>query len=319
MKDLNSNAAISISNLCKTYKDFEVLKDLSFSVNAGEIFGLLGPNGAGKTTAINLAIGLYKKDLGEISILGLDPSIHKKKVRKLIGLVPQDTNLYEDLSASENLWHHAALYCDDLTKARAGIEELLKLMELWGRHKEPVRNYSGGMKRRLALARALLHDPSIIFFDEPTLGVDVQGKHVLWNHVKNLGKLGKTVVVTTNDMAEADILTDRIGILDRGALVALDTPENLKASLRKDIVTLNTDSTVEDPENFFSGLNVSSITKYEGNCLRLEVTDGQKAGPELINRLSTKYQISSFQIARPTLDDVFLHLTGKGLREGGIS
>ena len=147
-----------------------------FHVGQGEIFGLLGPNGAGKTTAINLILGLLKAHQGEIRVLGFDINSQTRQVYHRIGYVPQETNLYQDLSAIDNLWHHAALYCQDLSSVKDRMEELLHFTNLWQRRKDPVRTFSGGMKRRLALARALLHDPEVIFFDEPTLGVDVQGQ-----------------------------------------------------------------------------------------------------------------------------------------------
>ncbi|MFN2224759.1 MAG: ABC transporter ATP-binding protein, partial [Anaerolineae bacterium] len=177
---------------------------LSFEVQQGEIFGLLGPNGAGKTTTINLLTGLLRRDGGTVEVLGYDPQRQAREVRQRIGYVPQETNVYLDLSAVDNLWHHAALYCRDLAGVEGRIGDLLRLMDLWQRRKDPVRTFSGGMKRRLVLARTLLHDPEIIFFDEPTLGVDVQARHVIWSHIQAQRAEGKTFVVSTNDMAEAE-------------------------------------------------------------------------------------------------------------------
>ncbi len=219
---------------------------LSFEVRAGEIFGLLGPNGAGKTTMVNLITGMLRRDGGEVRVLDWDPQTEAHRVRQCIGYVPQETNVYPDLSAVDNLWHHAALYCKDLSTTEERMEELLKLMNLWERRKDAVRTFSGGMKRRLALARALLHDPEVILFDEPTLGVDVQGRHALWEHIKAQQSQGKTFIVCTNNMTEADALCDRLVIIDHGRRITLDTPEQLKADLGRDIVTLRTTPAIED-------------------------------------------------------------------------
>jgi ABC-2 type transport system ATP-binding protein len=215
----------------------------------------------------------------------------------------------------DNLWHHAALYCQDLSGVGARMDALLRLMDLWGRRKDALRTYSGGMKRRLALARALLHDPQIIFFDEPTLGVDVQARHVLWQHVKDQQQQGKTFVVSTNDMAEADALCDRLVIIDRGRAIALDTPENLKADLGRDIVTLRTTPVVEAPEALFAGLGVQAISRPGPDQLRLEVRDAEAKVGALVAQVTAGHRLEAMRVARPTLDDVFLHHTGRALRE----
>ncbi|MEJ2207445.1 MAG: ATP-binding cassette domain-containing protein [Anaerolineae bacterium] len=288
---------------------------LSFEVGRGEIFGLLGPNGAGKTTTINLLTGLLRRDGGQVQVLGEDPQAQAREVRRRIGYVPQETNVYLDLSAVDNLWHHAALYCRDLAGAGARIEELLRLMDLWQRGKDAVRTFSGGMKRRLVLARALVHDPEIILFDEPTLGVDVQARHVIWDHVQAQRAAGKTFVVSTNDMAEAEALCDRLVIIDHGRAIALDTPERLKADLGRDIVSLRTTPPIDDAEALLAGLGVQAITRPAHDRLRLEVRDAESIVGELVARIGQAHRLESVRIARPTLDDVFLHHTGRALRE----
>jgi ABC-2 type transport system ATP-binding protein len=307
--------AISVESATRRFGDFVAVDDLAFEIGRGEIFGLLGPNGAGKTTTINLITGMLKCHSGEISVLGYDPEIDAKEVRQTIGLVPQETNVYPDLHAIDNLWHHAALYCNDLSNVSSQIETLLKMMNLWERRKDPVREFSGGMKRRLALARSLLHNPEVILFDEPTLGVDVQGRHVLWDHIKAQQSQGKTFVVSTNDMAEADALCDRLVIIDRGKAIALDTPENLKSSLGRDIVILRTTPSIENPDEFFKAMGVQSITRPEPDKLRIELANAETLVGELVARVTKEYQIESLRIARPTLSDVFLHHTGRALRE----
>ena len=306
---------ITFQGVTRRFDELVAVNDLSFQVQAGEVFGLLGPNGAGKTTIINLLTGLLQRHGGEVRVLGFDPESEPRQVRQCIGLVPQETNLYADLSAVDNLWHHAALYCADLSRVKERIGELLRLMNLWERGQDPVRTFSGGMKRRLALARALLHDPEIILFDEPTLGVDVQGRHVLWEHIREQQTQGKTFIVSTNYMTEADALCDRLVIVDHGRAIALNTPENLKAALGRDIVTLRTTPAIENPETVFTGLGVQAITRVEPDRLRLEVQDAESIVGELVTRTTAAHRLESVRVARPSLDDVFLHHTGRALRE----
>jgi len=309
------NPAISVQSVTRRFGDFVAVDDLTFEVGVGEIFGLLGPNGAGKTTTINLITGMLKRHGGCVEVLGCDPQNEARMVRQKIGLVAQETNVYLDLSAVDNLWHHAALYCNDLSIVDDQMQVLLQMMNLWDRRKDPVRTFSGGMKRRLTLSRALLHDPEVILFDEPTMGVDVQGRHVLWEHIKNQQKKGITFIVSTNDMAEAEALCDRLLIIDHGQAIALDTPEKLKSALGRDFVSLRTTSPIEDPETLFSGMNLQAISRPENDSLRLELANAESVVAELVTRINRSHQIESLRIARPTLDDVFLHHTGRELRE----
>jgi ABC-2 type transport system ATP-binding protein len=307
--------AIAVNNVTRRFDDFLAVDDLSFEVGVGEIFGLLGPNGAGKTTTINLITGILKRHGGLIKILEHDPQTDPRWIRQRIGLVPQDTNVYLDLNAEDNLWHHAALYCNDLSIVKADMESLLKLMNLWERRSDPVREFSGGMKRRLVLARALLHAPKIILFDEPTLGVDVQGRHALWEHIKTQQAKGVTFIISTNDMAEADALCDRLVIIDQGRAITLDTPERLKSGLGRDIVTLQTTPPITDPDVLFDGLGVQAVSRLDNDQIRLELANAESLVSTLVTRTTKDHRIESLRIARPTLDDVFLHHTGRALRE----
>jgi ABC-2 type transport system ATP-binding protein len=308
-------SAIRVRAATRRFADLVAVDSLSFDVHRGEVFGLLGSNGAGKTTTINLITGMLRRDGGEIEVLGRDPQTEARQVRQRIGYVPQETNVYLDLNAVDNLWHHGALYCQDLTAAGTRIEDLLRLMNLWERRKDAVRTFSGGMKRRLALARALLHEPEIILFDEPTLGVDVQGRHALWEHIRSQQTNGKTFVVSTNYMSEADAICDRLVIIDHGKAIALDTPEQLKNDLGRDIVTLRTTPAIEQPEALFSGLGVQAISRLEADHLRLELQEAESIVGELVSRVTADHRLESMRIARPSLDDVFLHHTGRALRE----
>jgi ABC-2 type transport system ATP-binding protein len=307
--------AVILEKVTRRFGKYTAVDDLSFSVGSGEIFGLLGPNGAGKTTTINLIIGMLHRDSGDIHIQGFDPQTQARDVRKRIGLVPQETNVYGELNSMDNMWHHAALYCDNLNIVPKRIEELLRLMELWERRKDPVHTFSGGMKRRLALARAMLHDPQIIMFDEPTTGVDVHGRHALWEHIKALKVQGITFLISTNDMGEADTLCDRLVIIDHGKTIALDTPEVLKASLGHDIVTLQTECKIENPADLFEGLGVQGISCPEPEVLRLVVDNAEAHIGQFVERINKDHHIQSLRVAHPSLDDVFLHHTGRVLRE----
>lgn len=308
-------SAIEVLNISYTYGNIKAVDDLSFQVEKGEIFGLLGPNGAGKTTVIHLIVGLLKKQVGEISVMGIDPGADPRRVHRMIGYVPQETNVYQDLNAVDNLMHHAALYCDDLSAIGSEIEKQLRLLNLWDRRRDAVRKYSGGMKRRLALARALLHLPEVIFFDEPTLGVDVQGKHVLWEHIRQQQAAGRTFIVSTNDMMEADVLCDRLAILDCGRMVAMDAPDRLKSALERDIVTLHTNPQIENPEQVLNQTGAQAFSRPERDVLRFEIRDAEKNVEQIITAVTKTHRLESIRIARPSLDDVFLHYTGRVLRD----
>jgi ABC-2 type transport system ATP-binding protein len=307
--------AITVNSVTRRFGETTAVDNLSFEVMFSEIFGLLGPNGAGKTTTIHLITAMLTKDSGTLQVLGFDPHKEPRQVHKRIGYIPQETNVYLDLSAVDNLWHHAALYCENLSHVDERIDDLLHLMNLWERRKDPVRTYSGGMKRRLALARTLLHDPEIIFFDEPTLGVDVQGKHALWEYIKSQQAKGKTIIISTNDMMEADYLCDRLVIIDHGKAIAMDTPEVLKAALGQDIVTLRTSPAIENPERLFQGLNIQAVKRPEPDTLHFEVKNAEKLMEDMIARITRDHHLESMRIARPSLDDVFLHHTGRALRD----
>lgn len=312
---MENEIAIEVSSVTRNFGSIKAIEDLSFEVSRGEIFGLLGPNGAGKTTMINLILGLLAVHQGNIKVLGYDVASQTRQVYKKVGYVPQETNLYLDLSAEGNLWHHAALYCQDLASVKGRMAELLHFTNLWGRRKDAVRTYSGGMKRRLALARALLHDPDIIFFDEPTLGVDVQGRFALWDYIQQQCQGKKTFVISTNNMVEADHLCNRLLIIDHGKAIALDTPENLKAAMQSDVVTIRTSPPIDAPETIFIGHNIQNVARPQPDELRFEIKHAETIAAALIEKISETHRLDSILIARPSLDDVFLFHTGRALRE----
>ncbi|MHA1991163.1 MAG: ABC transporter ATP-binding protein [Candidatus Hodarchaeales archaeon] len=313
---------IKISNLKKTFDKIIAVDDLTFSVNK-EIFAFLGPNGAGKTTVLNLLLGLIKRDSGTISILGLDPAKNPNKIRRKVGLVPQETSLYEYLTAKENLEFHARLYGISRNKRKLIIKDALELSQLTDRADDLVSTYSGGMKRRLALVRSLMHDPEIIFLDEPTLGVDVQNRNEIWERIKNL-KETKTILLSTNYMDEAERLSDRCAIIDKGKLITIDSSENLKklhAGGTKLSLIISSES---DAEMLFSELkkitpDIKHTIEEEGNNKFL--IPAKEHPNTLLTKVTQSMQqikdidLLDFRISSPTLDDVFLSLTGKALRD----
>ena len=220
---------IEVRNLTKRFDDVVAVRDISFQVKRGEIFAFLGPNGAGKTTTVNMLTTLLAPTSGMIRIDGLDPVKRSNEVRKRFGIVFQDPSLDSELTALENLQLHCALYSVPREERGRRMEHLLRLFELWERRKSYVKQFSGGMKRRLEIARCLLHTPKIIFLDEPTLGLDPQTRHQLWNQVRKLNsEEGVTVFLTTHYMEEAERVAHRIAVIDHGQIVALGTLDELK-------------------------------------------------------------------------------------------
>ena len=242
---------IRVQNLVKTFGSFTAVDDVSFQVEAGEIFAFLGPNGAGKTTTIKMLTTLLHPTSGSIQLDGLDPKTHQNQVRQRFGIVFQDPSLDGDLTAWENMEIHGVLYHVPHKIRRQRSEELLKLFELWDRRDDQVKKFSGGMKRRLEIARGFLHTPKILFLDEPTLGLDPQSRNQLWSHVKRVNETENvTVMLTTHYMDEADRVTHRVGIIDHGKLVKQGTLAEIKnqtetASLEDAFLKL-TGSTIRD-------------------------------------------------------------------------
>src|SRR5437868_9720203 len=233
--------AIEMIDLCKTFGSLKAVDHLSLTVQQGEIFGLLGPNGSGKTTTINMISGLSIPTAGEARVMGHDVRHAARQVRQVLGAVPQETALYEELSAWTNMDFHADLFGIPRKEKKERITRLLELVQLLDRKDSRVRTFSGGMKRRLALARALLHDPQLIYLDEPTLGVDVQSRRAIWDYILLQREQGKTVLITTNYLEEAQALCDRLAIIDHGKLIAVDTPEHLQQNYGGSVIELETE------------------------------------------------------------------------------
>jgi ABC-2 type transport system ATP-binding protein len=306
---------IEVKKLKKKFNGITAVDGISFSVEKGEIFGFLGPNGAGKSTTISMLATLLEPTSGEAKINSFDIQDNKNAVRKSIGLVFQDPSLDDRLTAEENLRFHAKLYGVSKGDFKKRVEEVLELVELKDRRNDIVKTYSGGMKRRLEIARGLIHYPAVLFLDEPTLGLDPQTRAHLWEYILRLKREKEmTIFMTTHYMNEAEYC-DRIAIIDQGKIVALDTPDNLKKKIGGDIITLKSQEKEKLEKELKDKYNLE--VKEDGETLKIEVTDAETFMPKLFNELESKIQ--SIEMRRPTLDDVFLKLTGKRIREEQVS
>jgi daunorubicin resistance ABC transporter ATP-binding subunit len=309
-----SMAAIEMIDLCKYFKNFHAVDHLSLTVEQGEIFGLLGPNGSGKTTTINMISGLSVPTSGQVKVLGHDVQHEARQVRRMLGSVPQETALYEELSAWTNMDFHADLFGIPRKEKKERITRLLELVQLFDRKDSRVGTFSGGMKRRLALARALLHDPSLIYLDEPTLGVDVQARRAIWDYCLSLRDQGKTVLITTNYLEEAQILCDRLAIIDRGKLIAVDTPAHLKQTYGGNIIELETVQPITSIAEMQALAGVKDV-QLEGKHLKVTTTGIDRIVPQIINIASQQNELRDISVREPNLDEIFLQLTGTALRD----
>ncbi|MFC2009250.1 ATP-binding cassette domain-containing protein [Chloroflexota bacterium] len=302
---------VEVEHLAKSFGQLKAVADVSFHVPEGELFAFLGPNGAGKTTTINMLCTLMAPTAGHATVNGYDVVTQRKEVRNSIGLVFQDPTLDEYLTAEQNLRFHAYAYRVPRQACEQRIAELLDLVQLSDRRKSRVRTFSGGMKRRLEIARGLLHSPRVLFLDEPTLGLDPQTRRHIWDHILELRrKHGLTIFLTTHYMDEAEV-ADRISIIDQGHIVALDTPDNLKGSLGGDVVTIAAQDTESAAEELRRRYGVSPV--IEDGSISFNVPQGEKFLPQLCGTFQNP--LTSVGVHRPTLDDVFLRLTGHAIRE----
>jgi ABC-2 type transport system ATP-binding protein len=303
--------AIEVKNLVKNYGKLTAVNDISFEVGQGEVFGFLGPNGAGKTTTIKMLCTLARPSSGQAAITGFDVVRQQRQVRQSIGLVFQDPSLDEKLSAIQNLRFHAMIYDVPSNVREKRIEEVMNMVELWDRRNNKVTTYSGGMKRRLELARGLLHNPKVLFLDEPTLGLDPQTRNRIWEYVTDLQKReGTTIFLTTHYMDEAE-KANRIAVIDHGKIVAIDTPDKLKEMVGKDIITIRTDDNAKAAAEIKSRYQLE--TRADNNNLIFEKAGGEEFLPTFIKDFDIK--ILSISLRRPSLDDVFLKLTGHEIRQ----
>lgn len=302
---------IEVEGLSRNFGQLIAVDKVSFQIAEGEIFGFLGPNGAGKTTTINMLCTLLKPSGGRATVNGYDIVKKRSEVRRSIGLVFQDPTLDEYLTADQNLRFHAYAYKVPGELRERRILELLELVELSDRRKSKVRTFSGGMKRRLELARGLLHSPKVLFLDEPTLGLDPQTRRHIWDYILTLRRQKNlTIFLTTHYMDEAENC-DRITIIDNGRIIALDTPDKLKDALGGDVVTLKAKDNNAAALELKDRYNLSAA--IQNGMITFSILQGEKFLPKLIG--SFQSPLLSIGIRRPTLDDVFLKLTGHAIRD----
>jgi len=304
-------AAVEVVGLEKRYGEVEAVRGVDFRVEPGETFGFLGPNGAGKSTTINILCTLARPTAGSARVAGHDVRTERDEVRRSIGLVFQDPTLDVDLTAEQNLRFHGELYGVDRATAAQRRQEVLTLVDLWERRGDLVQTFSGGMRRRLEIARGLLHSPLVLFLDEPTIGLDPQTRASIWDYLEELHRRQEiTVFVTTHYMDEAEHC-DRIAIVDQGRIVALDTPAALKSGIGKDRVQITTDDDALAIAELADRYGLEAAV-HEG-AVTFAVDEGAAFVPQLFAGLDVP--INSVTVTRPSLDDVFLAYTGRTIRD----
>ena len=310
------DTVIDVERLGKRYGNFLAVKELSFKVFKGEIFGLLGPNGAGKSTLINMLTCILRPSSGNAVIYGFDLIKEPNKIKRIIGLVPQDIALYQSLSAVDNLSFFGSLYGLKGKKLKNYIEEAIAIAGLQKWAKRPVRTYSGGMKRRLNIAIALIHKPEVIFMDEPTVGVDPQSRNHIFEAIENLKKEGLTIIYTTHYMEEAQNLCDRVGIMDEGKIIALDTPKNLIKEIQKNILEIEVVNINTDMLEKIRKLQSIDNLIYRDGVIYITTENISKAAEEVFVLLNkNNASVISINVPKANLEKVFLKYTGKSLRD----
>ena len=310
-----SEPVIVVEKLVKKYNGFPALKGISFKVYEGEVFGFLGPNGAGKTTTIHILATVLKPTSGRASVAGYDVVKEAGKVRRTIGIVFQDPSLDDQLTGYENMYIHGRLYGLRGRVLEERIEELLRFVELYEYRHRLVKTYSGGMRRRLEIARALLHTPRVLFLDEPTLGLDPQTRAHIWEYIERMRKEHKvTIFLTTHYMDEAERLCDRIAIIDHGEIIAVGSPDELKSLVGNDVVYLKLEKMVDDICSLLG--EFSNECRVIGGRVALKVGIAGEAIPRILGELAKRgISVREVTYHRPTLNDVFLYLTGREIRE----
>ncbi|NLT36688.1 MAG: ATP-binding cassette domain-containing protein [Methanomassiliicoccus sp.] len=316
---------IEVRELVKSFGDIKAVENISFDVGRGEIFGFLGPNGAGKSTTIKILTTLIGKGSGTITIDGLDLDAQADEVRRIIGYASQEVGVDNDLTARENLFIQCRYYHIPKEKSREKVEDLLRTVNLVEAGDRKLSTYSGGMRKRLDLATALVSDPRILFLDEPTTGLDPKSRKELWDYIRGLNKKGTTIFLTTQYMEEADQLADRLCIIDEGRIVAEGAPEELKAKIGADTITMSLreyDAAVlERAKNALGSITgIKEIRECQlddicENGLVLTIGDGSSIMPQVVRALdAASVEVGKLTLSTPTLDDVFLSLTGKTLK-----
>jgi len=307
---------IQTKDLTKKFNNFTAVDHVSFSVKKGEIFGFLGPNGAGKTTTIKMLTTLMYPTEGSAKLAGFDIVKERNNIRKNIGIVFQDPALDTELTGKENLDYHARMYGLNKETRKKRIKDVIRLVDLEDKKDIRVKYYSGGMKRRLEIARGLMHYPTVLFLDEPTLGLDSQTRRAIWKYIKKMNQEENTTIfLTTHYMDEADYLCDRVGIIDYGKILVIDSTANLKNSVGNDVITISC-SKIDDLSKKLEQESWIKNIKQHDTFLTIGVEKGEEKIPvvfEIARRINIK--IKSIGVRKPTLDDAFLYFTGRSMRD----
>ena len=311
-----SDRILEVDNLSKSFGDIAAVSQVSFGIDAGEIFGLLGPNGAGKTTTISMVCGLLAPDTGSVVVDGVDFAADSTAAKKSIGVVPQEVALYEELSAEENLVFWGKLAGLSSRAARSRAAELLEELALTDRRRDAIRDYSGGMKRRVNIGCALLHQPKLLLLDEPTVGIDPQARENILEFVRGLASKGTGVLYTTHYLDEAEALCDRVGIIDHGHLLAHGTLGQLQERLGGDrLFVLDGDFSSVDPAQWDGFTSRFRIISKRDHQLTVSPMDDRDSSDCIRELLDIPVQLENAMVKKPGLTDVFLQLTGRELRE----
>ncbi|HUW67552.1 MAG TPA: ABC transporter ATP-binding protein [Candidatus Nanoarchaeia archaeon] len=313
---MNDLPIITVENLVKKYNGHTAVDGVSFDINRGEIFGLLGPNGAGKSTLISMMCCLLESTSGKIIIEGFDIEKEFFEIKKIIGVVPQEISLYHTLTAQENLLFYGKIYGLSGASLKNRVETLLEMVGLTDRAHDIIEGYSGGMKRRINIAVALLHNPKILFLDEPSTGVDPQSRRRIYDTIQELNRAGTTVLLTTHQMEDAEKLCHRIAIVDKGKLIALDTLQGLLDLVgENDIIYLMAKEFPDDAVESIEKMNEVRKVSLDKDSMTVQLLHGRESLAQIIDILiSAGTQVESIQIKEPDLETLFLHLTGTKLR-----
>lgn len=312
--------AIEVDSLTKEFGDFKAVDNISFQVEEGEIFGFLGPNGAGKSTTMMILTTLLKPTSGSVFVGGYDVMLNAKRVREKIGYVQQEISVDEFLTGRENLYLHARINQIPSNLIKSRIDDVLELVELGEKKDQATLTYSGGMRKRLDIANGLLSRPSVLFLDEPTVGLDIQTRRKIWGYIKKIRKdFGMTVFISTHYMEEADKLCDRIGIIDHGKIQVIDTPKSMKTAIGNEIISFNLVDGKSNQDTLIEKINKIEFVKEVKNkqdLITVFSTKSNEVIPKIFQESANlEMRIRSLTLKQPTLDDVFISYTGHDLRD----
>ena len=312
--------AIEVNSLTKKFGNFKAVDNISFQVEEGEIFGFLGPNGAGKSTTMMILTTLLKPTSGNVFVGGYDVMLNAKKVREKIGYVQQEISVDEFLTGRENLYLHARINQIPSNLIKSRIDDVLELVELGEKKDQAALTYSGGMRKRLDIANGLLSRPSVLFLDEPTVGLDIQTRRKIWGYIKKIRKdFGMTIFISTHYMEEADKLCDRIGIIDHGKIQIVDTPKSMKSAIGNEIISFNLVDGKANQDALIEQINKIEFVKevkIKQDLITVFSTKSNEVIPNIFQEsINLEMKIRSLTLKQPTLDDVFISYTGHDLRD----